>query len=77
MGQRRSPSHPAKYPWDLFESGDVWKGNAGVKLNWQAKLMPVTKRRLTPAVAAAAKESLDMGENVTKSLLFFDQMVTH
>jgi hypothetical protein len=68
---------PAKYPWDLFESSEVWKGNAAVKLNWQAKLMPVTKRRLTPAVAVAAKESLSMGENIGKSLLFFDQMVTH
>jgi hypothetical protein len=68
---------PANYPWDLFESSEVWKGNAGVKLNWQAKLMPVTKRRLTPAVLAAGAKSFDMGENVGKSLLFFDQMVTH
>lgn len=68
---------PAKWPWDLFESSEVWRGNAKVKLNWQAKLMPVTKSRLTPAVAAATAESLEMGENVGLSLLFFDQLMTH
>jgi hypothetical protein len=68
---------PAKWPWDLFESSEVWRGNAKVKLNWQAKLMPVTKSRLTPAVAAAVVKSRDMGENVGLSLPFFDQLMTH
>ena len=67
----------AKWPWDLFTSSSDWQGNAKVKLNWQAKLMPVTKSRLTPAAAAAAAESLEMGENVVLSLPFYDQLMTH
>ena len=71
---------PAKWPWDLFDTEDdtsVWLGNAAVKLNWQAKLMPVTKSRLFPAIPAAAFESPDMGEDIGWSLPFFDQMITH
>jgi hypothetical protein len=68
---------PAKWPWDLFESSSVWRGNAKVKLNWQAKLMPVTKTRLTPAALAATAESREMGENIGWSLLFFDKLMTH
>jgi TolA-binding protein len=67
----------AKWPWDLFESSKAWKGHAGAKLNWQAKLMPVRKRRLIPAAGAAVFESRAMAEDAAKSLLFFDQMVTH
>jgi len=67
----------ARWPWDLFKSSSVWRGNAKVKLNWQAKLMPVTKSRLTPATASAAVESLEMAENVGLSVLSFDQLMTH
>jgi hypothetical protein len=67
----------AKYPWQLFGSSTDWKGNAGVKLNWQAKLMPVTRRRLMPAGLAAGKKSIDMGKNVALALPWFDPLVTH
>jgi hypothetical protein len=67
----------AKYPWQLFGSSADWKGNAGVKLNWQAKLMPVTRRRLMPAALAAGKKSVDMGKNVALALPWFDPLVTH
>jgi hypothetical protein len=39
--------------------------------------MPVRKRRLIPAAGAAVFESRAMAEDAAKSLLFFDQMVTH
>jgi hypothetical protein len=70
---------PAKWPWDLFESSDVWRGNAKVKLNWQAKLMPVTQSRLIPGAAVATRKSTDMGANIGLALPppVFDAMVTH
>ncbi len=70
----------AKWPWELFESSEVWQGNAKVKLNWQAKLMPVRQSRLKPAAAAALVESTDMAANIgiTVVPMFpFDTMVTH
>jgi hypothetical protein len=69
----------AKWPWDLFTSSTDWQGNAKVKLNWQAKLMPVTHSRLLPATAAAAIESTDMAQNIKWVLPppVFETMVTH
>jgi hypothetical protein len=69
---------PAKWPWDLFESSEVWQGNAKVKLNWQAKLMPVTKSRLNGAVTASGVAlNPDMTLNLKAALELFDKMVTH
>ena len=70
-------SDTAKWPWDIFDSDKELAKNAGVKLNWQAKLMPVTRSRLTPAALAAGIKSADMGKNVGLSLPFFDRMITH
>jgi TolA-binding protein len=69
----------AKWPWDLFTSSTDWQGNARVKLNWQAKLMPVTHSRLLPATAAATIESTDMAQNIKWVLpsQVFEKMVTH
>lgn len=50
-------------------------GTAKVKLNWQAKLMPVTKQRLQ---AAAADQLLgEMRNNLGLSAVLYDGMVTH
>jgi hypothetical protein len=69
---------PARWPWDLFESSDVWRGNAKVKLNWQAKLMPVTKSRFKDAVPASAVAlEPNMTLNLKLALELFDKMVTH
>ncbi len=76
-GAPASVSATAKWPWDIFSQDAAFLGKAGAKLNWQAKLMPVTKSRLTPAIPAAVIESREMGENVGWSLLFFDKMITH
>ena len=40
-------SDNAKWPWDIFDADEELAKNAAVKLNWQAKLMPVTSSRLT------------------------------
>jgi hypothetical protein len=49
-----------------------------VKLNWQAKLMPVTKRRFMQAIpAAVAEREWDMFQNVTVAVPLFDSTVTH
>jgi hypothetical protein len=64
----------AKWPWEIFE-GAREVGTARVKLNWQAKLMPVTKARLR---AAAADQLLgEMRNNLGIAALAFDKMVTH
>jgi hypothetical protein len=70
-------SDTAKWPWDIFDSDKELAKNAAVRLNWQAKLMPVTKSRLAKAVAPATIKSTDMGQNVVFSLPLFDRMVTH
>ncbi len=49
--------------------------SAKVRLNWQAKLMPVTKTRLKGAVTMPM--SVDMNANVAEAYLLFDKMVTH
>jgi TolA-binding protein len=70
----------SKWPWELFTSSTDWTGNAKVKLNWQAKLMPVRKSRLKPAAVAAGLESTDMAANIGITFLPifpFDRMVTH
>ena len=66
----------AKWPWDLFKSETTFVGTAQVRLNWQAKLMPVTESRFGEA-ATASLVNPKMGFNLTKARLFFKQMVTH
>jgi hypothetical protein len=65
----------AKWPWELFENGAV-SPTTNVRLNWQAKLMPVTEGRFNEAVEAdLANES--MKNDLTKAKQFFKQLVTH
>jgi hypothetical protein len=49
--------------------------SAKVRLNWQAKLMPVTKTRLQGAVTMPM--SADMNANVAQAFAMFDQLMTH
>jgi hypothetical protein len=67
-------SASAKWPWEIFKSAREL-GTARVKLNWQAKLMPVTETRLR--AAAANSLTSDMRNNMGLAALAFDTMVTH
>ena len=65
----------AKWPWDIFKKGSTTVSSSKVLLNWQAKLMPVTKTRLEGAMTMPM--SLEMNANVAGAYLLFDNMVTH
>ncbi len=66
------------WPWEVFTPSKKLLGNAAARLNWQAKLMPVTKSRLKEAipVGVAAKEP-EMSENIGIAWGLYDNMVTH
>lgn len=66
----------AKWPWELFDSSTSFVGTAKVKLNWQAKLMPVTVTRFEQA-ARASLVNPKMVANMAKARLMFKKMVTH
>jgi Putative Flp pilus-assembly TadE/G-like len=66
----------AKWPWEIFDSSTTFVGTAHVRLNWQAKLMPVTESRFDQA-AKASLVNPKMTANMVKARLFFKQMVTH
>ncbi|HEX4412727.1 MAG TPA: Tad domain-containing protein [Lacipirellulaceae bacterium] len=63
------------WPWNVLTSSSSRSSSAKVKLNWQAKLMPVTKTRLQGAVTMPM--SADMNANVAEAFKLFDRMVTH
>ena len=73
-GKRLANSN-AKWPWDIFKSDPAMSSSAKVRLNWQAKLMPVTKTRLQARVTMPM--SVDMNANVAAAYQQFDNMVTH
>lgn len=66
----------AKWPWEIFDSDTTFLGTARARLNWQAKLMPVTESRFTQATKASLVNP-KMTANMVKAKLFFKQMVTH
>lgn len=68
-----------KWPWEIFTPNDNPLSSAKVKLNWQAKLMPVTKTRLAGFLKfpPTSSELKDMYENVAGAYALFDPMVTH
>jgi hypothetical protein len=67
-----------KWPWELFTEESAFVGQSHAKLNWQAKLMPVTKRRFELAIPGSATAlEPDMTLNLTFALPLFDKMVTH
>ena len=67
----------AKWPWQIFSPapGDDFSSSAKVKLNWQAKLMPLTKSRLNGAKKMPM--SMEMNLNVGGAVKAFDPLVTH
>jgi hypothetical protein len=68
----------AKWPWDVFKSDAELGAHARVKLNWQAKLMPVTSRRFTQAFPAALPEGeTEMFDDLKFVVPLFESMVTH
>jgi hypothetical protein len=52
----------ADWPWELFTGASGGSENARVKLNWQAKLIPVTQRRIEAAVDELTRELHDAVE---------------
>jgi len=77
-GNKLAVAEP-KWPWDIFNASNYPQSSAKVRLNWQAKLLPVTKTRLggflkTPPLSG---ESRDMYQNVLGAYGLFDSMVTH
>ena len=71
----------AKWPWDMFTSDGVWLGNAKVKLNWQAKLMPVTQEPAQAGRRGRRSSSQPTWPKISASrslpVFPFDKMVTH
>jgi|GEM_PF-5516819 len=61
----------AKWPWEIFSQAEQ---SVKVKLNWQAKLMPVTQSRLEDS-----EDELDggMSNNVSHAIEYFDSLGTH
>jgi hypothetical protein len=76
-GNRIASATAKLWPWELLTSSRPISGSssAKVRLNWQAKLMPVTKTRLKGAVTMPM--SVDMNANVAEAFAMFDQMMTH
>jgi hypothetical protein len=78
-GAEASVAPDTKWPWEIFERGNAYMEKAAARLNWQAKLMPVTKTRFEKAIGAAFVQTRD--EKMTASLGAawprFDSMVTH
>ena len=73
-------SSDAAWPWDIFKKANDAK-SMRVRLNWQAKLMPVTKKRLQAAWRAQATQVIDRDHDTIRNLgqatAMFDSMVTH
>lgn len=62
-----------KWPWEAFD-GSTNQRVARVKLNWQAKLMPVRTTRLKDA---AVTLNGDARKNVEHAAEYFDELGTH
>jgi hypothetical protein len=65
----------AKWPWEIFTPSDNLSSSSKVRLNWQAKLMPVTKTRLAGFLKTPMPA--DMYQNVFGAYTLFNPMVTH
>lgn len=77
-GAPASVSPSKKWPWEIFTEEAAFVGQSRAKLNWQAKLMPVTKSRFEKAVPASAVAlQPEMTLNLKLALEMFDKMVTH
>jgi hypothetical protein len=77
-GAKATIADEVKWPWEIFTASEHFKGKSDVRLNWQAKLMPVTSRRFTQTAPAVAKTlDTELIENVGTAIAIFDTMVTH
>jgi hypothetical protein len=66
------------WPWEVFTPDAKLLGNAAARLNWQAKLMPVTKSRLKQSIlAGTAYGEPEMSASVGIAYGLYDNMVTH
>jgi hypothetical protein len=65
----------AKWPWEIFTSDKALSSSSKVHLNWQAKLMPVTKTRLRGVVTTPM--SPEMNLDMLPVELLYSKMVTH
>ncbi len=72
----KAPENVEEWPWTAFDSSDSHVNPAKVKLNWQAKLMPVTQSRFIEA-SAASSLTPNISGSMFKALPFFDPLVTH
>ncbi len=70
-----APAHQSapRWPWEAFD-GAANQAVAKVKLNWQAKLMPVRTKRLQEA---AVTVSGNARKNVEHAAKYFDKLGTH
>ncbi len=70
-----APSHQSspKWPWEAFD-GSTQNDVARVKLNWQAKLMPVRSSRLKRASVTASGNARKNLEHATQ---YFDKLGHH
>jgi hypothetical protein len=64
----------ARWPWEVISSARP-SDSVKVKLNWQAKLMPVTQSRLEQA--ALDNATGDLGTTLKMSALHFQHMSSH
>ena len=70
-----APAHQSapKWPWQAFD-GSTQRSVAKVKLNWQAKLMPVQTKRLKDAAVTLED---DMRKNVEHAADHFEKLGNH
>lgn len=66
----------ARWPWEIFSRSPDRVGSSKAKLNWQAKLMPVTPSRFRGA-ANEDYPNADMNKNLDEALRNFETLVTH
>ncbi len=62
-----------KWPWEIFSAARNVPGMR-VHLNWQAKLMPVTRSRLSEA---RTKVPISMLRNVEFAVRYFEDLSSH
>ena len=62
-------------PWAIFEKKSQ-SNTPAIKLNWQAKLVPVTRRRLSQAAAGTSYQG-NIRESIIKALVNSKQLDTH
>ena len=73
-GSEADTSAESKWPWEVFSQANELD-SVKVRLNWQAKLIPVTRSRFQNA--ALDYGASDMNVDLGLSLLHFESMSSH